>query len=90
MENNRLNQKVSDIKEDHSFLNEIINFARNFLLSDLIGKNLEGNLALNRPIAFHQTITAIGGNLLFVANPLSIIIHIARFIECSRTTAREI
>ena len=72
------------------FLNEIINFARNFLLSDLIGKNLEGNLALNKPIAFHQTITAIGGNLHFVANPLLIIIHIARFIECSRTTAREI
>ena len=72
------------------FLNEIINFARNFLLSDLIGKNLEGNVALNKPIAFHQTITAIGGNLHFVANPLLIIIHIARFIECSRTTAREI
>ena len=89
MENNRLNQKVSDIK-DHIFFNEIINFARNFLLSDLIGKNLEGNLALNKPIAFHQTITAIGGNLLFVANPLLIIIHIALFIECSRTTAREI
>ena len=54
MENNRLNQKVSVIKEDHIFLNEIINFARNFLLSDLIGKNLEGNLALNKPIlGFH-------------------------------------
>ena len=49
-----MNQKVSDIKEDHIFLNEIINFARNFLLSDLIGKNLEGNLALNKPIlGFH-------------------------------------
>ena len=90
MENNHLNQKVSDIKKDHFFLNEIINFARNFLLSDLIGKNLEGNLALNKPIAFHQTITAIGGNLHFVANPLLIIIHIARLIECSQTTAREI
>ena len=90
MENNRLNQKVSDIKEYHIFLNEIINFTRNFLLSDLIGKNLEGNLALNKPITFHQTITAIVGNLLFVANPLLLIIHIARFIECSRTTAREI
>ena len=78
------------ISKKITFLNEIINFARNFLLSDLIGKNLEGNLALNKPIAFHQTITAIGGNLHFVANPLLIIIHIARFIECSRTTAREI
>ena len=55
MENNRLNQKVSDIKKNIPFFfNEIINFARNFLLSDLIGKNLEGNLALNKPIlGFH-------------------------------------
>ena len=90
MENNRLNQKVSDIKDD-IFFNEIINFARNFLLSDLIGKKLEGNLALNKPIAFNQTIiTAIGGNLHFVANSLLIIIHISLFVECSLTTAREI
>ena len=63
MENNRLNQKVSVIKEDHIFLNEIINFARTFLMSDLIGKNLEGNLALNKPIAFNQTIMTTGRNL---------------------------
>ena len=89
MENNRLNQKASDIK-DNIFFNEIINFARNFLLSDLIGKKLEGNLALNKPIAFNQTITAIGGNLHLVANPSLIIIHISLFVECSLTTAREI
>ena len=59
-------------------------------MSDLIEKNLEGNLALNKPIAFYQTNMAIGGNLHFVAKPLLKIINIARFIECSRTTAREI
>ena len=51
---------------------------------------LEGNLALNKPIAFNQTIMTTGGNFHFTVNPMLIIVHIALFVECSRTTAREI
>ena len=51
---------------------------------------LEGNLALNKPIAFNQTIMTTGRNFHFTVNPMLIIVHIALFIECSRTTAREI
>ena len=96
-----MKQKVSDIKKDHicqlcekfSVISKkitFINFARNFLMSDLIGKKLEGNLALNKPIAFNQTIMTTGGNFHFTVNPMLIIVHIALFVECSRTTAREI
>ena len=46
-------------------------------MSDLIGKKLEGNLALNKPIAFNQTITS--GNFHFTVNPMLIIVHIALF-----------
>ena len=73
-----------------TFVHEIINFARHCLMSDLIGKKLEGNLALNKPTAFNQTIMTTGGNFHFTANPMLIIVHIALFFECSRTTAREI
>ena len=51
---------------------------------------LEGNLVLNKPIAFNQTIMTTGGNFHFTVNPMLIIVHIALFIECSRTTAREL
>ena len=78
------------ISKKITFVNEIINFARNFLMSDLIGKNLEGNLALNKPIAFNQTNMTTGRNFHFTVNPMLIIVHIALFVECSRTTAREI
>ena len=78
------------ISKKITFVNEIINFARNFLMSDLIGKKLEGNLALNKPIAFNQTIMTTGGNFHFTVNPMLTVVHIALFVECSRTTAREI
>ena len=88
MENNRWNQKVSDIKERSHFLNEIIDFARYFFMSDR--EKLEGNLVLNIPTAFNQTITTTGGNLHFTVNPLLIRIHIDIFVEHSLTTVREI
>ena len=90
MENNRWNQKVSDIKARSHFFNEIIDFARYFFMSDLIGEKLEGNLVLNIPTAFNKTITTTGGNLHFTVNPLLIIIHIDLFVEHSLTTVREI
>ena len=49
-------------------------------MSDLIGKNLEGNLALNKPIAFNQTIMTTGGNFHFTVNPMLIIVHVALFV----------
>ena len=64
-------------KQDHIFLMK---------LSTL----LEGNLVLNKPTAFNQTITTTGGNLHFTVNPLLIIIHIDIFVEHSLTTVREI
>ena len=78
------------ISKKITFVKEIINFARNFLMSDLIGKKLEGNLALHKPIAFNQTIMTTSGNFHFTVNPMLIIVHIALFVKCSRTTAREI
>ena len=62
-----------------TFVHEIINFARHFLMSDLIGKKLEGNLALNKPIAFNQTIMTTGGNFHFTVNPMLTVVHIALF-----------
>ena len=50
-------------------------------MSDLIGKKLEGNLALNKPIAFNQTIMTTGGNFHFTVNPMLIIVHIALFFS---------
>ena len=64
-------------KQDHIFLMK---------LSTL----LEGNLVLNIPTAFNQTITTTGGNLHFTVNPLLVIIHIDLFVEHSLTTVREI
>ena len=90
MENNRWNQKVSDIKARSHFLNEIIDFARYFFNVWSDREKLEGNLVLNIPTAFNQTITITGGNLHFTVNPLLIIIHIDIFVEHSLTTVREI